>query len=107
MTHPRPGRYAQRTMKLCWFCGTETLIEGKIPRKEVCAKCKIALKCCKNCRFFDTSAPKQCRETAAEFVSDKDGANFCEYLEFVERESHGTGIQGDKSRNKFDSLFKK
>jgi hypothetical protein len=94
-------------MRHCWYCGTEAVSTGKVDRKEICPKCKMAVKCCRNCRFFDTSAPKQCREPAAEFVGDKDGANFCEYFEFVEQAGRRTGRQVGDAKSKFDSLFKK
>jgi len=94
-------------MRLCWYCGTETRIEGKIARKETCAKCRISLRCCKNCRFYDTSAPRQCREPAAEFVGDKDGANFCEYFDFTDLPGRPSGDGAAKAKSRFDSLFKK
>ncbi|MBI3448375.1 MAG: hypothetical protein HY049_05595 [Acidobacteria bacterium] len=94
-------------MRLCWFCGTEARAEGKIARKDTCPKCRMSVKCCKNCRFFETSAPRQCCEPAAEFVGDKEGANFCEYFDFQERSGRPDGNQGEKARSRFDSLFKK
>ncbi len=94
-------------MKVCWFCGSEVIPTGKIARKEICSRCKMALKCCKNCLHFDPSAPKQCREPAAEFVGDKEGANFCEYFDFVERVDRPRASAPDGAKKKFDSLFKK
>jgi len=96
-------------MKLCWYCGTETSLPGKIERKAICPKCKVAVKCCRNCKFFDTSAPKQCREPAAEFVGDKEGANFCEYFDFADQAGRpARSPAGDaKNKKRFDSLFKK
>lgn len=94
-------------MKLCWFCGTEAIVQGKPARKEICAKCRMALRCCKNCRFFDPPAPKQCREPAAEFVGDKEGANFCEYFEFAERADRQRGNPAEEAKRRFDSLFNK
>jgi len=94
-------------MKACWYCGTETSVGPKVARKEICAKCKMALKCCRNCGFFDLAAPKQCREPSAEHVGDKEGSNFCEYFDFIERADGPRRKQGDDGRKKFDSLFKK
>jgi hypothetical protein len=93
-------------MKVCWFCGTEVVLATKIARKDICSKCKMSLKCCRNCGFFDPSAPRQCREPAAEDVRDKDAANFCEYFDFVERVRAARQASPDDAKRKFDSLFK-
>ena len=94
-------------MNLCWYCGTEATVTGKIARKEICPKCKMSVKCCRNCGLFDASAPKQCREPAAEHISDKEGSNFCEYFEFLERSDQPGRRSTQDSKKKFDSLFKK
>jgi len=93
-------------MKLCWYCGTEAAVTGKVDRKEICPKCKMSRKCCRNCRFFETSAPKQCREPAAEFVGDKEGSNFCEYFDYAERGDGRAGGPAGDAKKRFDSLFK-
>jgi hypothetical protein len=91
-------------MKACWFCGTEAQL-SRPSRDQVCSKCKMALKCCKNCRFFDPAAHNQCQDRAAEWVRDKELANFCEHFDFVEKaESRRAGTPED-ARKKFDSLF--
>jgi len=93
-------------MKACWYCGTESLV-AKPSRDHICSKCKMALKACKNCRFFDSAAHNQCREPAAEWVRDKDLANFCEYFDFNEAaRDAGAGSRPDP-RKQFDSLFGK
>lgn len=93
-------------MKLCWFCGTEAGPAPRPSRDKTCSKCGMSLKCCKNCRFFDTAAHNQCRDPAAEWVRDKELANFCEYFEFSgSTEANGSKEAGD-ARKKFDDLFK-
>jgi hypothetical protein len=92
-------------MKTCWFCGTEAIVPGKLGRKDGCSKCRMSLKCCRNCRHFDPPAPRQCREPAAEFVGDKEGANFCEYFEFVEKAGGSRGNPQAEAKRKFDALF--
>jgi hypothetical protein len=67
----------------------------------------MSLKCCKNCRFFDPAAHNQCSDRAAEWVRDKELANFCEYFEFAEKvEGKKPGTVED-ARRSFDDLFKK
>ncbi len=94
-------------MNLCWFCGTEAVIPGKITRGATCAKCRMALKCCKNCRHFDPSSHNQCREPAAEWVRDKELSNFCEFFDMMETAERPRGVQADDARKRFDSIFKK
>jgi hypothetical protein len=40
----------------------------------------VDLRCCRQCRFYDTTLANQCREPQAERVSDKTAANFCDYF---------------------------
>jgi hypothetical protein len=94
-------------MRLCWFCGTEAALPGKITRDSVCSKCRISLKCCRNCRFYDPASHNQCREPAAEWVRDKELANFCEFFDFAERSEGARPGRDAGGKQKFDSLFKK
>jgi len=81
----------------------------KISRRENCAQCNADLHCCRHCRFFDPGKNNQCAETQAEWVSDKERANFCDYFEprttidLVNRTRSGP----EDTRKRFDSLFKK
>ncbi len=92
-------------MLICFHCGSEVETEEKVGRSDVCPKCRSALKCCRNCRFYDRSAHNQCREPAAEWVSDKERSNFCEYFEAGGR--GGSSPASGGARKKWDSLFKK
>ena len=49
-----------------------------------CPYCHSDLKVCLNCRLHDPGANNQCREPQAEWQTDKDKANFCEFFEFRE-----------------------
>ncbi len=90
---------------VCYQCGEEVETERKVLRKETCASCHSWLHACRNCRFHDPSVNNQCREPAAEWVSDKTGANFCEFFEPGGRraQAHDTGA----ARGAFEDLFKK
>lgn len=94
-------------MNTCWFCGTEAPAGVRISRDMICAKCKQSLKCCKNCSFYDPAAHNQCRDPAAEWVRDKELANFCEFFQFSERTNASRASTKEDPRGKFDSLFKK
>jgi hypothetical protein len=95
----------------CHHCGmTVPLRPGdKIGRARSCDRCGADLHCCRCCRFFDTSKNNQCAEPQAEWVSDKEKSNFCDYFEprttidLVRR----SGSSEQDARKKFDSLFKK
>jgi hypothetical protein len=71
-------------MKSCHRCGRELSLIAKIQRADGCPYCHSDLKCCLNCRLHDPGANNQCLEPQAEWVTDKDKANFCEFFEFRE-----------------------
>jgi hypothetical protein len=115
---------------ICWKCGT-SLAEYTLPlrRLEECRKCGAELHVCKLCEWYSTAVAKQCRETIAEEVKDKERANFCDYFKArpdawtaapvdeaanAKAQLHalfgGGGAQAsaaDKARAELDALFKK
>lgn len=64
----------------CWKCGSE-LKNLLLPfsRYEECSVCKADLHACLACRHYDPSVSDACREDRADFVLDKDKANFCDF----------------------------
>jgi hypothetical protein len=61
-----------------------------------------------NCRFFDRSAPKQCREPISELVRAKEKVNFCDLFGFSETGMAGTQVPDTEiARKALDILFKK
>lgn len=75
-------------------------------RQELCPFCRNDLHCCLNCSLYDEYAQNQCREPAAEWVSDREKNNFCEYFDF----SSKAGTQAkrrEEARAKLEELFKK
>ena len=99
----------------CHHCGRELqLFSAKVERTAGCPYCHSDLKCCLNCRLHDPGANNQCREPQAEWQSDKDKANFCEFFEFREvspLDAAGAGRRAaerdSKARAAFDALFGK
>jgi len=51
------------------------------------------------------SAYHRCREPQAEWVSDKEQANFCDYFEFGRED--GRPKEKDDARTRLEALFKK
>ena len=49
-------------------------------RYEECSACKADLHVCLMCREHDPSVSDGCREDRADFVLDKEKANFCDYF---------------------------
>jgi hypothetical protein len=96
-------------MKSCHRCGRELQLPAKIARTDGCPHCYSDLKCCLNCALHDPGANNQCREPQAEWQTDKEKANFCEFFEFRET---ATGLGGaapgrERARAALDALFKK
>ncbi len=93
-------------MKICFKCKKELALGREVGRRDECPFCRADLHCCRNCRFYDPTAPKQCREPQAELVREKEKANFCDFFSFADRPAAETG-DTDKTRAALDSLFKK
>lgn len=74
--------------------------------RDACEKCGADLHVCRNCAHHDPTAHNECREPGAEFVSDRERANRCEW--FRAGEGGGPGA-GERSRalSDLEGLFKK
>ena len=97
-------------MGSCHACGAVIETREKIRRADECSQCGRDLRCCRNCRHFDPAVHNQCREVVAEWVADKERANFCDYFELAD--SAGSAPRGEGkspeelAREKFHKLFK-
>ena len=92
---------------VCWKCGA-SLADLTLPlgRLEECRTCRAELHVCKMCEWYSLSVAKQCRETVAEEVKDKERANFCDYFKprpgaYVPADVAGSS----KARTDLDALF--
>lgn len=98
-------------MKVCHHCGRELKLGAAVARTDGCPHCYSDLKCCLNCRLHDPGVNNQCREPQAEWVTDKDKSNFCEFFDFREISAlsnpgmFGSGSGPEKARDAFDALF--
>jgi hypothetical protein len=96
--------------KVCYACGAAIARSEAVPRDLVCEQCAADVRCCRNCRFYDVSRSKECRESEAELVTDKSRRNFCEFFELSDRAFAGGASAVDRAaeaRAKLDALFKK
>jgi hypothetical protein len=101
------------SMTVCHACRKPVTLEGKIKRTEVCPACGSDLHACLNCSFYDATVHNRCRETQAEWVANKEKANFCDYFVFADRSGPTGGPAASAAggsaaaRKKLDDLFKK
>ena len=95
----------------CWKCSEkiEYPSGNRVGKRDRCSKCGSDLHCCKNCHFYDPGKHNQCAETQAEWVRDKEAANYCDYLQpnpTLLASSEQAGSKADDAKAKFDSLFR-
>ena len=97
-------------MASCSSCGSSYPDNMRVYRQTLCEHCGADMKVCLNCRFYDTAAQYECRETIPEAVRIKDRANFCDYFQL--RPGDGSSGAGetragklDEARSQFNNLF--
>ena len=89
----------------CHRCGQEMDIQHKVGREEKCSNCSSYLHCCLNCRFYDSAAHWQCKETEIEWVEDKASGNFCDYFRPSDR-IRPPNNRREEAKKKLNDLFK-
>jgi hypothetical protein len=96
-------------MPTCWSCGSGLPFPrfAAVPRESECPKCGRDLHACRNCRHHDTAVNNQCREPNAEWVTDRDRANFCEFFQLAEAPIGGGRDRSAEARKKLEDLFRK
>lgn len=94
-------------MKACFKC--HFIIEAeKISYRDECPFCKADLHVCLNCVFHDSSKHNSCIEPSADFVREKDRANYCEYFKFVESRKGKEEKGGrEEAERLWKTIFKK
>ena len=78
----------------CYRCGATLRFDGPIGRRTSCLDCDFDLHCCLNCRHYDESAGRQCREPHAELIVDKEAPNACDLFQL------GDGAPRKRGSNK-------
>ena len=91
---------------ICFSCGLELKFKGKIYRTDVCTQCDADVHCCLNCDNYDTSAHNKCREPQAEWISEREKANFCDFFISNKKTEKPIVKQKNSTRLDFDNLFK-
>ncbi len=67
-------------MFICQACGQEVDFGERVGRRDECPHCAADLHACRQCRFYAPGYHNDCQENQAEYVSDKEKANFCGYF---------------------------
>ncbi len=96
-------------MPSCWSCRSPLPYarHAAVPRESECPKCGRDLHACRNCRHHDPAVSNRCREPNAEWVTDRERANFCEFFQLA-AEPLGSGPdRSAEARRKLDDLFRK
>jgi hypothetical protein len=92
---------------ICHACRAELRIEAYISRSDECPQCGADIHCCLNCTNYDPHAHNKCREPQAEWVTDREKANFCDFF-IPNKLSPGAATRpASDPRSAFDNLFKK
>lgn len=92
-------------MSSCVFCQKEVVTES-VGRRDTCPSCGRDLHCCYQCRFYDASVHNQCREPLADWVTEKEKSNFCDYFHFDPQIRIKSASKED-AKAKLEALFKK
>ena len=66
----------------CWKCRQkiEYPSGSRVGGRDTCTRCGSGLHACRNCQFYDPAKHNQCAEPRAEWVRDKEAANYCDYF---------------------------
>ena len=80
---------------------------GGVEYDSSCANCSADLHTCTNCRFFDVSAPNECRESVQERIAAKSKRNSCELfaVKLVKDFARDSSAKSDDPKAAFDALF--
>ena len=89
----------------CWKCGASLeALPLPLSRHDECPACTADLHVCRMCRFYDRSVSNACAEPIADFVANKERANFCGYLVAKPGATRGTPQQ-ESSRSELNAVF--
>ena len=91
-------------MKKCHKC-KNIIIAESVFFKDECPHCRSDLHVCLNCVFYDEGKANKCREPQADYVKDRERANFCEYFRFNNAETKKS--EKEAAEGLWKDLFRK
>ncbi len=66
---------------VCWKCGASLRKLGlPLGRFDLCPECRVDLHVCRLCCHYDERFSGDCRKEEADYVTDKEQANYCQYF---------------------------
>ena len=108
LPYPANSLYPMRgAVMICHHCGNEVKVGSFISRSDECANCASDVRCCLNCGNYDPYAHNKCREPQAEWVTDRERANFCDFFTPNRLNPVPRRDRAPDPRAAFDNLFKK
>jgi hypothetical protein len=94
----------------CWKCGHKIQYPSgsRVANRDTCPKCDADLHACRNCQLYDLGKHNQCSEPQADWVREKEAANYCGYFQpnLILMARGKSSSPADSAKKKFDSLFK-
>ncbi len=91
----------------CFHCGHFNSYILPLGRKEECGKCRSDAHVCKNCEHYDAKVYNECRETQADFIAEKERANFCDFFRVSSKDNVSAEQKKNDLRAAAEALFKK
>lgn len=88
----------------CHRCNHVWEFMPPLGRRDECPSCRQDARVCLNCRFFDRSAYRECREEQAEWVKEKNTGNFCGYFD-ASANLRGQTKDDQSTKSKLEKLF--
>jgi hypothetical protein len=93
----------------CFACNApiELAAGERVGFRDSCPRCNADLHACRNCAHYDRNAYNECREPNAEWVSDRERANRCDYFAYGGRVGATASAEKQRANAALDKLFKK
>ena len=96
----------------CYKCRNEiefiVKVGVKVGRLDTCNHCTAYMHVCKNCRFHDVDVHNQCRIPEADFIRDREAANFCHQFDIRDMdEPPEVDNTVEAAKAKLEDMFKK
>jgi hypothetical protein len=96
----------QRYQFSCFSCQKPLGFADLPGFRQTCEHCSADVHVCRNCRFYDPKVYHECAEPTAEYVRDKERANFCEFFDPATT-SGSAKTAAEELRAQAEALFKK
>lgn len=91
----------------CFECGAEISFVERLSRSDECPQCRADARVCKNCKFYDSKAYNECRETQADPIQEKHRSNLCDFFSPGSGGAAAEKSQAAQLRAAAEALFKK